>query len=166
MLEHVDSLLVSCLLLGCCCCSVGSGVSQEQVRLVDDQTFETVDVLPLHHYEMACSCASLTLADDPNPYYVVGTAYAIPDEQEPTKVSASHSHLLHVHPNPFYVVGTACTVPDKQNVEFNPYCVVHTASAVPDKQETHQGQRSTLAAFTFTPSCPDTCDIRDWPYKL
>lgn len=66
---------------------VGSGVSQEQVRLIDDQTFETVDVLPLHRHEMACSCVSLTLADDPNPYYVVGTAYAIPDEQEPTKVS-------------------------------------------------------------------------------
>ena len=61
-------------------------MSQEQVRLIDDQTFETMDVLPLHRYEMACSCTSLTLADDPNPYYVVGTAYAIPDEQEPTKV--------------------------------------------------------------------------------
>lgn len=57
------------------------------MRLIDDQTFETVDVLPLHRYEMACSCVSLTLADDPNPYYVVGTAYAIPDEQEPTKVA-------------------------------------------------------------------------------
>ena len=56
------------------------------MRLVDDQTFETVDMLPLHRHEMACSCTSLTLADDPNPYYVVGTAYAIPDEQEPTKV--------------------------------------------------------------------------------
>ena len=65
---------------------VGSGVSQEQVRLIDDQTFEMVDVLPLHRYEMACSCTSLTLADDPNPYYVVGTAFAIPDEQEPTQV--------------------------------------------------------------------------------
>ncbi|DBA79836.1 TPA: hypothetical protein ACH3X2_007673 [Trebouxia sp. C0005] len=62
-----------------------SGISQEQVRLIDDQTFETVDMLPLHRHEMACSCTSLTLADDPNPYYVVGTAYAIPDEQEPTK---------------------------------------------------------------------------------
>ncbi len=56
------------------------------MRLIDDQTFETVDMLPLHRHEMACSCTSLTLADDPNPYYVVGTAYAIPDEQEPTKV--------------------------------------------------------------------------------
>ncbi|KAL3145326.1 hypothetical protein ABBQ38_001586 [Trebouxia sp. C0009 RCD-2024] len=80
----------------------GSGVSQEQIRLVDDQTFETVDVLPLHHYEMACSCASLTLADDPNPYYVVGTAYAIPDEQEPTKgrilvlESKPGKHKLHL----------------------------------------------------------------------
>ena len=59
------------------------------MRLIDDQTFETVDVLPLHRYEMACSCTSLTLADDPSPYYVVGTAYAIPDEQEPTKVPSS-----------------------------------------------------------------------------
>lgn len=58
------------------------------MRLIDDQTFETVDVLPLHRHEMACSCVSLTLADDHNPYYVVGTAYAIPDEQEPTKVCA------------------------------------------------------------------------------
>ena len=67
------------------------------MRLIDDQTFETVDVLPLHRYEMACSCTSLTLADDPNPYYVVGTAYAIPDEQEPTKVSLQTNPVLSLH---------------------------------------------------------------------
>ena len=71
------------------CSDAGNGVSQEQIRLIDDQTFETLDLLPLHRYEMACSCTSITLADDPNFYYVVGTAYAIPEEQEPTKVMLS-----------------------------------------------------------------------------
>ena len=75
------------------CVIAGNGVSQEQIRLIDDQTFETLDVLSLHRYEMACSCTSITLADDPSPYYVVGTAYAIPEEQEPTKVST----VLHHH---------------------------------------------------------------------
>ena len=77
------------------------------MRLIDDQTFETVDVLPLHRHEMACSCVSLTLADDPNPYYVVGTAYAIPDEQEPTKVS---SHICIMSYLPYLSVWglTAC----------------------------------------------------------
>ena len=61
-------------------------MGQDQLRLIDDQTFETLEVMPLQRYEMACFCISTTLSDDPTPYYIVGTAYAIPDEQEPSKV--------------------------------------------------------------------------------
>ena len=62
---------------------------------MDDQTFETLEIMPLQRYEMACSCLSISLADDPNPYYIVGTAYAIPDEQEPSKVN---THMRPVFP--------------------------------------------------------------------
>ena len=76
------------LLEGCHGGVAGDGTGQDQLRLIDDQTFETLDMLPLQRYEMAISCLSLSFAEDPAPYYIVGTAYAIPDEQEPSKVCA------------------------------------------------------------------------------
>lgn len=63
---------------------------------MDDQTFETLEMMPLQRYEMACSCLSITLSDDPNPYYIVGTAYAIPDEQEPSKVWSDPALPMHL----------------------------------------------------------------------
>ena len=60
--------------------------SSEAVRLLDDQTFETVGVHRLAQHEMACSVNSVTFKDDPSEYYVVGTAYVLPDEMEPCKV--------------------------------------------------------------------------------
>ena len=75
----------------------GDGTGQDQLRLIDDQTFETLDVMPLQRYEMACSCLSLSFADDPAPYYIVGTAYAIPDEQEPSKVYLAPWQTLQVY---------------------------------------------------------------------
>ena len=50
------------------------------------QTYETVDRQPMEAYEQGCSLISLSFADDPSEYYVVGTAYALPDEPEPSKV--------------------------------------------------------------------------------
>jgi len=55
------------------------------LRLVDDQTFEIVDSFKMGTFEMGCSIISCTLGDDPNAYFVVGTAYALPEESEPTK---------------------------------------------------------------------------------
>ena len=60
----------------------------DAVRLLDDQTYETLDRFQLDASELACSVASTAFADDPAPYYVVGTALAHPDESEPSKVRA------------------------------------------------------------------------------
>ena len=57
------------------------------VRLLDDQTFETLDRHVLGGCELACSISSISFANDPAVYYVVGTAVAVPEEPEPTKVS-------------------------------------------------------------------------------
>ncbi|XP_043699363.1 DNA damage-binding protein 1 isoform X2 [Telopea speciosissima] len=55
------------------------------VRLLDDQTFEFISMYPLDTYEYGCSILSCSFADDSNVYYCVGTAYVIPDENEPSK---------------------------------------------------------------------------------
>jgi DNA damage-binding protein 1 len=56
------------------------------IRLIDHQTFESLCVYPLDQYEYGCSIISCSFADDNNVYYCVGTAYVIPEENEPTKV--------------------------------------------------------------------------------
>eukprot|EP00250_Pteridium_aquilinum_P005894 c15914_g1_i1 orf=464-3730(-) len=55
------------------------------VRLLDDQTFENMASFQLDAYENGCSIMSCSFTDDNNVYYCVGTAYAIPEESEPTK---------------------------------------------------------------------------------
>ena len=55
------------------------------VRLLDDQTFDTVSAYSLDTYESVCSVASVSFGDDEKPFYVVGTAFAMPDEPEPTR---------------------------------------------------------------------------------
>ncbi|XP_068656195.1 DNA damage-binding protein 1a-like [Aristolochia californica] len=55
------------------------------VRLLDDQTFEFMSNYPLDAYECGCSIISCSFADDNNVYYCVGTAYVLPEENEPTK---------------------------------------------------------------------------------
>lgn len=55
------------------------------MRLLDDQTFETVDVFKLNALEMVCSVSSMKLSDDTAEYYAVGTALVRPEELEPTK---------------------------------------------------------------------------------
>uniref|UniRef100_A0A1D1YWE8 DNA damage-binding protein 1 n=2 Tax=Anthurium amnicola TaxID=1678845 RepID=A0A1D1YWE8_9ARAE len=55
------------------------------VRLLDDQTFEFISTYPLDTYEYGCSILSCSFTDDSNVYYCVGTAYVLPEENEPTK---------------------------------------------------------------------------------
>ncbi|KAI5671045.1 hypothetical protein M9H77_11409 [Catharanthus roseus] len=55
------------------------------VRLLDDQTFEFVSTYALDQYEYGCSILSCSFSDDSNVYYCVGTAYVMPEENEPTK---------------------------------------------------------------------------------
>ncbi|KAJ6836683.1 DNA damage-binding protein 1a [Iris pallida] len=55
------------------------------VRLLDDQTFDFLSTHQLDTYEYGCSIFSCSFADDNNVYYCVGTAYVLPEENEPTK---------------------------------------------------------------------------------
>ncbi|KAK9227132.1 hypothetical protein WN943_012181 [Citrus x changshan-huyou] len=55
------------------------------VRLLDDQTFEFISTYPLDTFEYGCSILSCSFSDDSNVYYCVGTAYVLPEENEPTK---------------------------------------------------------------------------------
>lgn len=55
------------------------------VRLLDDQTFENMASFQLDAYENGCSIMSCSFTDDNNVYFCVGTAYAIPEESEPSK---------------------------------------------------------------------------------
>ncbi len=63
----------------------GTQDPKDSVRLMDDQTFETLDVHMLNQYEMAISSSSMKLSDDTAEYFAVGTAILLPDELEPTK---------------------------------------------------------------------------------
>jgi DNA damage-binding protein 1 len=56
------------------------------VRLIDDQTFEVVGSYALDKDEQGCSIVSCSFSEDAGTYYCVGTAYALPEENEPTKV--------------------------------------------------------------------------------
>ncbi|CAH9076420.1 unnamed protein product [Cuscuta epithymum] len=55
------------------------------IRLLDDQTFEIISTYPLDQFECGCSVLSCSFSDDNTAYYCVGTAYVIPEENEPTK---------------------------------------------------------------------------------
>ncbi|KAL0300566.1 UNVERIFIED_CONTAM: DNA damage-binding protein 1 [Sesamum radiatum] len=55
------------------------------IRLLDDQTFEFISTYPLDQFECGCSILSCSFSDDSNVYYCVGTAYVMPEENEPTK---------------------------------------------------------------------------------
>jgi DNA damage-binding protein 1 len=78
-----------------CCFKLAAGMdgaagggeegSTSVVRLLDDQTFDTLCSHPLEAFETVCSVISTSFAEDARSYYVVGTAYAHPDEPEPTR---------------------------------------------------------------------------------
>lgn len=53
------------------------------VRLLDDKRFEFMSTYPLDASEYACSIVSCS---NKNVYYCFGTAYVLPEENEPTKV--------------------------------------------------------------------------------
>ncbi|XP_022727310.1 DNA damage-binding protein 1a isoform X2 [Durio zibethinus] len=55
------------------------------IRLLDDQTFEFISTYPLDTFECGCSVLSCLFSDDANVYYCVGTAYVLPEENEPSK---------------------------------------------------------------------------------
>ncbi|KAJ7544909.1 hypothetical protein O6H91_09G098400 [Diphasiastrum complanatum] len=63
----------------------GEDTETHFVRLIDDQTFEIVGSHQLDTYENGCSIITCSFTDDSNIYYCVGTAYALPEENEPSK---------------------------------------------------------------------------------
>lgn len=56
------------------------------IRLLDDQSFDLITYYQLDAFEYGCSILSCSFSDDSNVYYCVGTAYVLPEENEPTKV--------------------------------------------------------------------------------
>lgn len=71
-------------------CSLRSAPSAEEsemhfIRLLDDQTFDIISTYALDAYEYGCSILSCSFSDDNNVYYCVGTAYVLPEENEPSK---------------------------------------------------------------------------------
>ena len=66
---------------------VGAWVEERSfVRVLDDQTFEPVTSVELERFEQTTSVLSCRFTeDDSGEYYCVGTAYAIPEEPEPTR---------------------------------------------------------------------------------
>ena len=59
------------------------------IRLLNDQTFEFISTYPLDTFEYGCSILSCSFSDDRNVYYCVGTAYVLPEENEPTKAKVT-----------------------------------------------------------------------------
>jgi len=57
--------------------------------LLDDQTFEFISTYPLDTFEYGYSILSYSFSDDCNVYYCVGTAYVLPEENEPTKTKVT-----------------------------------------------------------------------------
>lgn len=55
------------------------------IRLLDDQTFDFISTYSLDQFEYGCSILNCSFSDDNNAYYCVGTAYVMPEENEPTK---------------------------------------------------------------------------------
>ena len=55
------------------------------MRLFDDVTFETVHKYRLDECECDSSIISCQFDGDPAEYYVVGTAFALPEEVEPSR---------------------------------------------------------------------------------
>ena len=55
------------------------------VRLFNDTTFETLHKYRLEECECDSSIISCSFADDPAEYYVVGTAFSLPEEVEPSR---------------------------------------------------------------------------------
>uniref|UniRef100_A0A1I8C0G3 DNA damage-binding protein 1 n=1 Tax=Meloidogyne hapla TaxID=6305 RepID=A0A1I8C0G3_MELHA len=53
------------------------------VCFLDSNTFECLNVLELNKQEVGISICSAHLGEDPNPYFAIGTAIVVPDEQEP-----------------------------------------------------------------------------------
>eukprot|EP00842_Homolaphlyctis_polyrhiza_P004084 jgi/Hompol1/4677/HPOL_000799-RA len=55
------------------------------LRILDSLSFEMLDKFELNPYEIGFALTTAKLSSDPVPYLVVGTGYALPHEDEPTR---------------------------------------------------------------------------------
>ena len=64
----------------------GEEIEMNYIRLMDDQTFDIVDSFTLDDFEQGISITKcLFKGDETTEYFVVGTAYALEDEPEPSR---------------------------------------------------------------------------------
>ncbi|CAG0895305.1 unnamed protein product [Darwinula stevensoni] len=63
----------------------GADVEVHNFLVVDQNTFEVLHVHQFMHNEYVLSVASARLGEDPNTYYIVGTALVNPEDEEPTQ---------------------------------------------------------------------------------
>lgn len=61
----------------------GQDIEVHNLLIVDQHTFEVLHAHQFMQNEYAISIVSCKLGEDPNQYYVVGTATVVPDESEP-----------------------------------------------------------------------------------
>jgi len=54
-------------------------------RLIDDKIFEVMDSFKLEKFETGCAIMNMNLSAGKSSCYVVGTAFVLPDESEPSK---------------------------------------------------------------------------------
>ena len=66
--------------------AITSSSTRDSLRLLDDQTFETLDHFTLEEGEMGCSVNSMKLGESPHYFFIVGTAYIPSVNVEPEKV--------------------------------------------------------------------------------
>lgn len=62
-----------------------SSSTRDSLRLLDDQTFETLDHYTLEEGEMGCSVRSMKMGNSPDYFFVVGTAFIPALDVEPDK---------------------------------------------------------------------------------
>jgi len=84
-IAHLESTRTFLVAITVVTMSVHDGVV-DSLRLLDDQTFETLDVFKLESHETPCSLSTMQFANHTENYYAVGTAFVLPEESEPRKV--------------------------------------------------------------------------------
>ena len=102
----------------------GEEIEMNYIRLMDEQTFDIVDSFTLDDFEQGISVTKCVFkGDETTEYFVVGTAYALEDEPEPSrgrilvfKVSSFDSTESSNHNNSSTTTTTIITDDDSNNI--------------------------------------------------
>ncbi|TPX30298.1 hypothetical protein SmJEL517_g06115 [Synchytrium microbalum] len=63
----------------------GTETERTFFKVLDDQTFDVIDVFELEQFEIPESISVMNFFNDPQPTFAIGTAYAFPNDEEPTR---------------------------------------------------------------------------------